>query len=275
MGQCMLCSKPAGFLRKVHKECKKKHESGKTKIISLIENADYKQELHSIDHKVKKIAIYNYINKQSLKDLLITGWEQAVERAFDDGVLTEEEESNLNNFMEYYSLDQTDLDRNGAYTKIVKGAVLRDIMEGTIPERIKFEGNLPFNLQKTEKIIWIFSEVDYYEQKKRIQYVGGSRGVSIRIAKGVYYRTGGFKGERVETPQTLHVDTGFLGVTDKHIYFLGSIKSFRIRYDKIVSFRPFSDGIGLQKDAANAKPQLFITGDGWFTYNLIINVSQL
>jgi hypothetical protein len=29
------------------------------------------------------------------------------------------------------------------------------------------------------------------------------------------------------------------------------------------------------RDAANAKPQFFITGDGWFTYNLVTNLSQL
>ncbi len=159
--------------------------------------------------------------------------------------------------------------------KTIKGAVLRDVMDGAIPERMKVEGNLPFNLQKTEKIIWVFQDVDYYEQKKRTRYVRGSQGVSICIAKGLYYRTGAFKGERVETHETIHTDTGLLGVTNKHIYFSGNAKSFRIRHDKIVSFEPFSDGIGLQRDAATAKPQTFVTGDGWFTYNLITNVAQL
>lgn len=205
----------------------------------------------------------------------MTGWGKSVDRAFDDGILTEEEQSNLTNLMEHFSLSQTQLDHNGAFTKIVQGAVLRDVMNGIIPERVKIDGNLPFNLQKTEKVIWVFQNVEYYEQKKRTQYVGGSQGVSIRIAKGLYYRTGAFKGERVETHETIHADTGLLGVTNKHIYFSGGAKSFRIRHDKIVSFEPFSDGIGLQRDAVTAKPQSFVTGDGWFTYNLITNAAQL
>ena len=60
----------------------------------------------------------------------MSGWEKSVDRAFDDGILTEEEQSNLTNLMEHFSLSQTQLDRNGAFTKIVQGAVLRDVMNG-------------------------------------------------------------------------------------------------------------------------------------------------
>jgi hypothetical protein len=37
---------------------------------------------------------------------------------------------------------------------------------------------------------------------------------------------------------------------------------------KIEMIQPFQDGVGIQRDAQTAPPQLFITGDGWFTYNL-------
>lgn len=55
----------------------------------------------------------------------------------------------------------------------------------------------------------------------------------------------------------------------------GGGKSFRIRHDKIVAIEPHADGVGIHRDAQTAKPQLFVTGDGWFTYNLLANVAQL
>ena len=64
-------------------------------------------------------------------------------------------------------------------------------------------------------------------------------------------------------------------ITDKNIYFAGPAKSIRVPYVKIVSFQPFTDGFGIIRDGANTKPQLFITGDGWFTYNLITNLARL
>ena len=60
------------------------------------------------------------------------------------------------------------------------------------------------------------------------------------------------------------VDTGLLGLTTKHVYFAGSRKKFRVRYDRIVSLDPYEDGFGIIWDAQAAKPQTFRTGDGWF-----------
>jgi len=71
------------------------------------------------------------------------------------------------------------------------------------------------------------------------------------------------------------VDSGVLAFTTKHLYFSSPSKRFRIRYDKIVAFEPYEDGIGVQRDAASAKPQTFITGDGWFTYNLVANLARM
>ena len=78
----------------------------------------------------------------------------------------------------------------------------------------------------------------------------------------------------MEESDTSQADTGLLGITDRHMYFHGPVKSFRVKYDKVVSFQPFSDGIGFQRDAASAKPQGFVTGDGWFIYNLITNLAD-
>jgi hypothetical protein len=72
-----------------------------------------------------------------------------------------------------------------------------------------------------------------------------------------------------------HIDTGVVVVTNKSIYFAGPKKSVRLPYEKIVSFQRFSNGLGATRDAATAKPQIFVTGDGWFTYNLVTNLAQL
>jgi hypothetical protein len=93
--------------------------------------------------------------------------------------------------------------------------------------------------------------------------------------KGVYYRVGAFKGHAVEYTERVHVDNGWIAITNKNIYFAGPRKSLRLSYPKIVSFEPFRDGIGVMRDATTAKLQVFVTGDGWFTYNLVTNLSQI
>lgn len=275
MGDCKHCGTKAGLFKSHHKECASKYLKGTAEIIELVRSAgvNWKTDLKAIENDIKKIADSSYIS--SSRKHIIAGFERAVEHAFDDGILSENEEKSLLNLINHFDFEQSDLDANGAYSKIIKGAVLRDVMEGKTPDRINLQGSIPFNFQKSEQLIWLFQHVDYYEQKKRTHYVGGSQGFSVRIARGLYYRAGAFKGRRVEYNETVHADTGLLGITNKHLYFTGDSKSFRIRLDKIVSFEPYEEGIGVQRDAATAKPQIFKTGDGWFTHNLITNVAQL
>ena len=208
------------------------------------------------------------------RQLLAQAWEAAVEGSLEDGVLSLDEENALSRYLAHFNLSQADVDGNGAYHSMVQSAVIREAAEGVIPDRLGNIGPVPFNLMKSEQLVWVIDGVDYYEVKTRRERRGTSHGVSIRVAKGLYYRPSTFRSRPVEWEETVHEDTGLLGVTSKHIYFHGRRKRFRIRYDRIVSFEPYSDGIGVMRDAQTAKPQSFLTGDGWFIYNLVTNLAQ-
>jgi hypothetical protein len=206
--------------------------------------------------------------------LLAQAWEAAVEGSLEDGVLSLDEENALIRYLYRFDLDQAAVNANGAYTNMIKSAVIREAAEGLIPERLNLETRPPFNLMKSEQLVWVIDGVGYYEVKTRRERRGTSHGVSIRVAKGLYYSPRTFRSRAVEWEETVHEDTGLLGVTSKHIYFHGPRKRFRIRYDRIVSFDPYEDGIGVMRDAQTAKPQEFRTGDGWFIYNLVTNLAQ-
>ncbi len=128
---------------------------------------------------------------------------------------------------------------------------------------------------KSEQLVWVLQDVDYLETVVRRERQGSSHGLSIRVARGVYYRPSTFRSRPIEWEETIHADTGLLGLTTKHIYFAGNRKKFRVRYDRIVRFDPYNDGFGIMRDAQTAKPQTFRTGDGWFAYNLAANLSQM
>ena len=52
-------------------------------------------------------------------------------------------------------------------------------------------------------------------------------------------------------------------------------KRFRVRYDWIMTFDLYNDGVCIMRDVQTAWPQVFRTGDGWFAYKLATNLSQL
>ena len=283
MGNCKYCGKPAGFLRGKHTECEELHQQherliqgGRQRIaFEVLRAIKGSENFDDLEKRIAEIERSSFVPPAERKALLTKGWENSVEQFLEDGILDTTEEKRLVEFKERFALSQSELDRNGALTKTAKAAVLREVLNGVIPQRMSVDGNLPVNLQKGEQVVWAFSGCKYLEDKTRRQVVGGSQGVSVRVMKGVYYRVGAFKGQAVEHTERVHIDTGWVVVTNKNIYFSGPRKSVRLPYAKIVSFEPFSDGIGVMRDTATAMPQIFVTGDGWFTYNLVTNLSQI
>lgn len=76
------------------------------------------------------------------------------------------------------------------------------------------------------------------------EFRGGSSGFSFRIAKGVRYRTGAFRGHSVIVGTQLQVaDSGPLAVTSTRVVFLGGRKTVEIPYSKLLGVEVFTDGI--------------------------------
>jgi hypothetical protein len=281
LGDCKYCGGPAGFLRRKHDECERQHlqrvaiiQNGKERICLEVSQAiKGTGNFDNLESTIAEIERSSLVPPTERKSLLVSGWERSVNVFLEDGILDEAEEHRLVEFKNIFSLN--DLDRHGAVTKVVKAAVLRDVLNGVISERFVFGGSLPINLQKGEQIVWAFAGSRYLEDKIRREWVGRSQGVSFRVAKGVYYRVGATKGHSVEHTERALADRGWLIITNKHIYFAGPKKSLKIPYSKIVSFQPFSDGIGIMRDAASAKAQFFLKDDGSFTYNLVTNLARL
>lgn len=277
MGNCIYCGQKAGFFKSKHKDCESNYFDSKKKIIENIHTAITKNsDFEVLENNIKEIADKNYIKPYEIIDLYIKGFDNAVESFLDDGVLTTEEEDKISQFKTHYNFEQKVIDKNGSLQKVVKAVILREILDGQIPEpKLHIQGNLPFLLQKNENVIWIFQNVDFFEQRTRTVYQGQTQGVSIRIAKGLYYRTGSFKGNPVKIEEMKYISRGLVALTNKQIYFASLEKNFKVPYNKIVTIDPYEDGVGLQKDGANTKPQVFKGLDGWFTYNLILNLNQI
>ncbi len=202
----------------------------------------------------------------------------AVEQALNDGLLPVEEEDALMRWVNHFDISDELNNRENALMRMSKAATLRRSIDGDYMDLVgaaRTQGHsIPFNLMKSETLVWLEQGVKYHQTKTRREFRGSSQGLSIKVTKGVYYRPSSFKGRSVSYEETVHADTGLLGVTTKHLYFHGERERFRVRYDRIVSFEPYSDGIGIMRDNQRAKPESFSTGDGWFICNLVTNLAR-
>src|SRR5207249_3457060 len=119
--------------------------------------------------------------------------EKPADEAIQDQVLSVDEEKRLTGFMTRFGLSREELERTNAWKRLAMAATLRELLDGKIPTRMHVSGQLPFNFQRSETLGWLFNDVPYYEERTRTRYVGGSDGMSFRVAKGIYYRTSSFE----------------------------------------------------------------------------------
>ncbi len=285
MPTCSVCGEDVGFrealkaLGPKHLECKAAEEAEERRereaLARLTEQA---REAVLDEALLSELGVElddAALSAEGRHRLLVGAFEHSVEVALDDGILSHAEERAVNEFQRFFKLSDRALNNSGLLTQVAEAAVLREVMEGNIPDPPDLDERPPFNLMKSEDLVWVVEDAGYYKTKTVREFRGSSHGVSIRVAKGLYYRPSAFRGRSVSREETVHADSGMLGVTTKHIYFHGPRERFRVRYDRIVSFEPFSDGIGIMRDNQRAKPETFTVGDGWFIYNLVTNLSQM
>jgi hypothetical protein len=83
MGQCVYCGESVGFLKKAHKECKQRHERGKSEIVTLLGKAGSEGgDLKRLESSIQQLASSNHIDASTMNSLVVSGWEMAVDKAF-------------------------------------------------------------------------------------------------------------------------------------------------------------------------------------------------
>lgn len=92
---------------------------------------------------------------------------------------------------------------------------------------------------------------------KQTTRVGAYGGPSFRVAKGVYWRTGGFASRAVSATHPDVTDRGTAYLTDQRVLFVGGDGVKEYRYDHIAAYEAFQDGFRL--DVPNRKPVFYLT----------------
>ncbi len=286
MGDCKFCGGNAGILRTAHLECARRYKRGKDRIVFLVwhngmePNTNFKE----LKKEIASVAVNNFVRDKELQSLHVQGWARAVRYSVQKGIYTARREKKLLELADQFSVQRTGKECRTAWLRFEGGRrkekakeaererqrrleaearerraaqeqCIQTIAYGYVPP-LNLDVRLPFNFMKSEYLVWLFTNIMYQE---------------------TYRRSYWSRGERVFEAKNVLLDTGLLGITTKHMYFAGPKLSFRIRYDRIMAFQQYRDGLAVQKAAASAKPQQFITGEGdsWFLHALVVTLAEM
>lgn len=217
---------------------------------------------------IKNDAYLVGIQDSALNRVIGDEFKRRIEEILADGIIDDDEEESLSRFINETGFDpNSDEALADTYHKFVQALILKDFSKEGESHRLELTQSAIL-LGKNEYPIWAYKGVEAYMDKIGKQYVGGNNGVSVKICKGVYYRTGATKGHSVDYNYVESQGHGSLVITNKAIYFVGA-KSIKILINKIVTLEPYSDGLKIQKEGVRNNSFTFVGFDSWFMMNLL------
>lgn len=274
MGNCIFCGNPAGFMRSKHEECQSRHDKVAAKIPAFFaQSMSSTLPAKQFAQMAFDISRAAYISDEEINEIAIKGIEAAADRALVDHVLTREEEQRFAEIAFAFGIPAETMNARGIMHKIGKAAIVRDLDAGMFPTTPLHITGHPFMFEKDERPIWLFNDANYTTLDIRSEFVSGSAGISVRIMKGVWVRTGRMKGHRVKS-QVKTERTGILLVSNKNIRFADSGPALRLRLREIGEMRVFDDGLLLRTNRSE-KPHIFNVDDLDFLVNIIGRISQI
>jgi len=270
---CVVCGEPIGFFSSTHTNCgvtaARVAEIISEQIGRYLEQGDAS---HIGKKSINALAVQGNLSDTEVKSAVQQGFECAVRNILSQRVLSREDEGRLSQLIADWNFEKSELCRG--WPRIIQSLVIRDLLEGKFPEHSKTL-NSPVSLGQTESCVWVFSGVDIYERKICRSYEGHHAGLSVRIAKGIYFRDGVYRGHPVEHVSADRLGRGDLVLTTKNAFFLIEGQTKKLSLKKIVSVNPHSDGITFQCGGKRAPQYSVRRLDPWFAYNVIVNLSCL
>jgi hypothetical protein len=308
MSTCTYCGQKAGWFSSAHEACVRSAAEGANKVASLVIDTICKltvpaehpneegwsstfaaQVWAAPKQQIDGLVSQHRIPPDVLRNTLMQGWSTGAQQLAEAELLSFDRFNVVGQIHKQMGFSDLDVSKTDGFIASCFSMMLWAVIVYGDPKPVASVPNHPFNLRPGETALTFFGSVVYSKETTSHSYRGGFTSVGFPIGHGMYYRLGGFTGQRVDASTLQEIDYGGLLLTTHNIYFGGDHTNFRIPYDHVVSFRPHADGIGLFRDSVSAKAEVFTVMEanpnggnpinarpifGWFIFNLVHFLAQ-
>ena len=192
------------------------------------------------------------LSESQIEGLKARSWREAVKEVVEEGAFSFENQYALNLYRKRFGPATGD-EAHEAYFDVLRlMTMLKSLSHDRVVPRFDHSayamrfGRLSFNLMRHEELVWVFRDVAYLQLVTRLK---------TRFLLSDQYLS-----------SMEQADTGILGITTKHIYFVGFSEVFRVGLDELISTKQYGDGFGITRDSPGATPEAFTMEypDSWF-----------
>ncbi len=110
------------------------------------------------------------------------------------------------------------------------------------------ELQVDINIPRSEKCYYVSKDAQWFEQVSEMPAkVNSNSALSLKIAKGLYWRGSAADNKKLEAAQWHSIDVGTIYITNKRILFKGDKGDKIVLLNRIIDFSVFSNGIEIEK----------------------------
>src|ERR1022692_18840 len=271
MGICRYCGQRAGWFSDTHDECVRKAAQGLEQLKSCVTDAIVQcKKYDDVKSTIDRLLSDSAIPHDQFLSAFMDAWIQGAETRCIAQPISGTEFTDIGDFYRGAGLTQDEIRKTAGFKATVFSFLIWTVLNDAIEP---YTGPVRFNLPANEIPVFGIANVLLSEERTTRSYVGGYSGASIRVANGLYYHLGGMRGHRVENTSLQDIDYGDFLMTTEAVYFSGLEhgNSFKLPYNQVLRFQPYSDAIGICKNGAKEKifaPQQ-VANCGWFLFNIL------
>jgi hypothetical protein len=276
MGRCTYCGRRAGFLRKMHSQCKVQHDTALARIPEFFPRFfDSDLSPDRFCQLLQEGANASYIRLPELRDVVAGSISAAIDRTLQERLLNEAEAKRFADVAEALAPILGSSDRFDE--KLAKIEVLTELNSGKIPDVVSIEDELPIELQPDEQVIWIFNGVTAY-RTRRAGVSPENSGLQLAVNGGAYYGPLAFDNTNMinlPVQEFVELGRGDLIATSQNLIFLETGGDPRIiPLSKVATVHAYTGAVRLTMGVQESN-RAFMLDDVWFAANLIVRLLRL
>jgi hypothetical protein len=273
MPNCIYCGKPAGLFRRYHAECRAQFDRATTTIPVFFEKLlESTLPAERFEQLLKEVAGTFHIGTEQLRALSIQGVNAMVQASLSQHLMTVEEEDRILEIAEALGFSIEDIP--GLEDKLIKISTLRDLEDERTPNRVKVVGDMPFKLDRGEKVVWIFNNIKNYRHPKSKEPAAATEVPAPLQREMSSYLSPTSLGERpLDTKGLVERTVGDLMITNRNVIGIVSNEHYRkFPLAEIGAFHTYANGFQIVRKPAEAGTLSVVVDDPWFAANLIVSL---
>ena len=224
MARCIYCGRPAGFMHKMHAECKERHERAMSLIPSFFPKFfETALPVNRFRVLLQKAAEASFIKPDELKKLTIVGISKMIDSLLEQRLPTKDDTQRIRRIINVFcSIFSDDITPRETFAKI---DILQGLQDAKIPELINVTGPMPIEFSRGETVIWIFNGVTSYRQRRTAEMQNARSGVSLTLDTVAYYGLAAFKNAPVPRDDLGEESNCDIVVTNRTFIWLPAIRN--------------------------------------------------